>query len=97
VIIVVVAALAASAAGVAARDDQRDPFGYQFGGKSRQSRIVALGPAEIDLDILALHIAGIFQRGAEDIRVINEQRIVGRSGIEPSDYRVRLPAAAQAP
>ena len=57
----------------AASDDQRDSFGYQFSGKRRQSLIVAVGPAEVDLDVLTLQIAGLFKRGAKDIREIHER------------------------
>ena len=73
--IVAVAALAASAAGVAAdRDDHGHLAADQIGRQRRQSIVLTLRPAVFDRHVLALDIAGFVQALAERARRMRDRR-----------------------
>ena len=86
--IVVVAALAASAAGgTAGRGDHGDLPANQIGRQRRQSIELIVGPAILDRHVLALDKAGLLQALAECAQAIRER--VGRCGVEEPDHRHR--------
>ena len=85
--IVVVAALAASAAGVSGRGDHGDPSANQIGRQRRQPIDLILGPAVFDRHVLALDIAGVLQALAKCAQTVRER--VRRCGVEEPDHRHR--------
>ena len=72
--IVVVAALAANAAGTAGRDDHGDLSANQIGCQRRQSIELILGPAVFDRHVLALDIAGVLQALAKCAQTVRASR-----------------------
>ena len=71
---VVVAALAAIAAGVASRDDDGHPPADQIGCQVRQPVVLSVRPAVFDRDVMALDKAGLAQTFAERRHVIAKAR-----------------------
>ena len=72
--IVVVAALAASAAGVADGGDHGDLPANQIGRQRRQPIELIFGPAVFDRHVLALDIAGLLQALAEAAQTVRSRR-----------------------
>ena len=70
--IVVVAALAASAAEVPVRGDHGDPATNQIGRQRRQSIVFAFRPAVFDRHVLALDIAGFLQALAKSTQTVRD-------------------------
>ena len=85
--IVVVAALAANAAGGSDRDDHGDLPANQFGRQRRQPIGLTLGPAVFDRHVLALDIAGFLQALAECAQTVRDR--VRRFAVEEPDHRHR--------
>ena len=85
--IVVVAALAASAATVRGRVDDRHLAANQIGRQRRQAIILTLRPAVFDADIAVFDIAGVVQALAERRQIVRSRP--GRIAVEEPDHRQR--------
>ena len=67
------------------RDDDGDLAANEIGGQRGYSLVLALGPAVLDRDIVALDEAGFLETFAEAGYEMRER--TGRSGTEESDHR----------